>query len=112
MRHRPFIVLLSALADLIIIGAIVVTSGLVPGGLPVPHQLLAAPVERVVQLPDIPLPAKARTPSPATPSTDAAPVEPPDNVTPEPPDTPVSDRSIDAEPGFGGEPAARDPGDF
>jgi len=112
MRHRPFIVLLSALADLIVIGAIVVASGLAPGGLPVPHQLLAAPVERRVQLPDIPLPAKPRTPAPPAPSHDAAPVEPPESVTPESPNPPAGNRSVNAEPGFGGEPAARDPGDF
>jgi len=65
-----------------------------------------------VQLPDIPLPSKPTTPAPATPSDNAAPVEPPESVTPESPDTPLGDRSVDAEPGFGGEPTARDPGDF
>lgn len=88
MRHRPSIVLLSALVDLLVIGAIVIASGLGPDALPVPHRLLAAPVLRTVQLPDIRLPpsrqqAQATRSLVTPPHGDIAPVAPPTALPPE-----------------------------
>lgn len=111
MRLRRFIVLLSAIADLTLIGAIVIASGLTPGALPVPHRLLAAPIERRVQLPDIPLPTAPRTPATHPPAQDsnAAPLQAPEHIpTTEPASRPSADAvsavsSIDTgfEAGFG-----------
>jgi periplasmic protein TonB len=93
MPRRPSIVLLSVTGHAITLGILAVLSIIAPDALPFPRELLAAPVVRVVQVPEPPSPRTATPPpdrsaDPVTPSDSqpveiAPPVETPDGIAPD-----------------------------
>lgn len=80
MPRRSSIVFLSITIHVLTLSALVVASIVAPDILPLPHDVLAAPVERIIQLPDIPIPPARRVARRPPPSADTPPLFPPDRL--------------------------------
>jgi protein TonB len=86
MPRRPSILLFSIATHAVAISAVIIASIVAPGVLPFPRDILAAPIERVVQLPDIPIP-RVRKPSPPRSTDGGAPVVMPNQLPTTEPET-------------------------
>lgn len=86
MPRRSSIVLISIATHVMAIATLLIASIVAPGVLPFPRDVLAAPVERIVQIPDVPPPVVKR---PRVQAPGAAPLLQPDRLPTSEPEMPL-----------------------